>query len=351
MTTLDEIEKEPWRFDFFDTLRRIERQFGRTGEPTQDARNVGRPRIGDASARREEYVSLGQNPYFEFPASNLSVLARQQGRYRILVRFLGLLGPTGALPLATTEESYAWLLRRDEAFPRFLDLINHRFLQLFFRAWADARPAAQHDRPDLDRFVVYLGSTIGIGSPHFLHLDSVADTGKLAYSGLLGSKAKSASRLEGALRGILNVEAEVEEFVGLRLELEPTDRTLLGGGLSRLGVDTMIGATFYSIQDKIRIRIFVPSLDEYKRFLPHGDRCEPLVDLVFLMLGEELDWDVELSIPAAEAAPARLDGTTQLGWTTWLSPDPHSPERRSDARLHAAERIRQKRERATTRAA
>ena len=41
----------------------------------------------------------------------------------------------------------AGMLMRDDAFPRFLDILNHRFLQLFFRAWADARPVAQHDRP------------------------------------------------------------------------------------------------------------------------------------------------------------------------------------------------------------
>ena len=53
---------------------------------------------------------------------------------------------------------------RDDAFPRFLDLFNHRFLQLFFRAWADSRPIAQHDRPRDDRFIAYIGSMIGVGS-------------------------------------------------------------------------------------------------------------------------------------------------------------------------------------------
>jgi hypothetical protein len=45
----------------------------------------------------------------EFPASN--VVAIQQDshqRYRLLVRFLGLLGPQGALPLTTTEDAKHW---------------------------------------------------------------------------------------------------------------------------------------------------------------------------------------------------------------------------------------------------
>lgn len=58
MTILDEMQKEPWRFDFFSVMRRLERI------------NRDRPRIGDSAARREEYVTLGQDPYLDFPASN-----------------------------------------------------------------------------------------------------------------------------------------------------------------------------------------------------------------------------------------------------------------------------------------
>ena len=94
----------------------------------------------------------------DFPASNLSKFEREAAdRFRVFVKFLGLLGPQGALPLATTEEAHGWNLMRDDAFPRFLDILNHRFLQLFFRAWSDARPIGQHDRPESDRFVAYVG--------------------------------------------------------------------------------------------------------------------------------------------------------------------------------------------------
>ena len=76
---------------------------------------------------------LGQDPFMDFPASNLSKVERETSdRFRVFVKFLGLLGPQGALPLATTEEAYGWNLMRDDAFPRFLDILNHRFLQLFF---------------------------------------------------------------------------------------------------------------------------------------------------------------------------------------------------------------------------
>ena len=93
-------QAEPWRFDFFALLRQLERTF------------KDRPRIGDSAARREEFVRLGQDPFMEFPG--LESCARRAGRRtsrcKIFVKFLGLLGPQGALPLATTEEAYHYAL-------------------------------------------------------------------------------------------------------------------------------------------------------------------------------------------------------------------------------------------------
>jgi type VI secretion system protein ImpH len=345
----DEIPNEPWLYDFFDLLRRIERDQlsnSATEERTQF------PRIGDADNRRDDLVLLGQDPYFSFPASNLSKVAPlPDGRTRVLVKFLGLLGPQGALPLATTEEAYHWTLAGDDAFPRFLDLINHRFLQLFFRAWADARPSAQHDRPAQDRFVAFIGSAIGLGSPPFRDRDSLCDWSKLGYAGLLGAKAKSASRLRGAISGLFAIEAEIQPFVGSNLALDADDCTRLGAKMATLGDDCMIGASYFSIQDKFRIRLYAQDMEQYCRFLPDGDLCEPLVDLIYFYLGDELDWDVELALPAAKAPPVRLPEKdarpdappAMLGWTSWLAPDRSQQGYRCDAVFHAAERIGRKR--------
>ena len=75
MSVIGDINAEPWRFDFFAVMRRIERSYPE------------RPRIGDSSAHREDYVALGQNPYMDFPASNLSAFERRaDGRFRVLVK-------------------------------------------------------------------------------------------------------------------------------------------------------------------------------------------------------------------------------------------------------------------------
>jgi type VI secretion system protein ImpH len=335
MTFLRNLAIEPWRFDYFTVLRHLERT------------HKDSPRISDSAVRREEYVEFGQDPYMEFPASNLARVVNSEGDnqpLKVFVKFLGLLGPQGALPLATTEEAYQYLIAQDDAFARFLDVFNNRFIQLFFRAWADSRPIAQHDRPGADRFVAYIGSAIGVGSRPYQDLDSVPDAVKLAFAGLLGSQVKCASRLAGAVCGIFNVRAEVEEFVGTHLMIESAEWTILGERYNRLGEDALLGKAVFSVQDKIRVRIFVRDLAQYMRFLPTGDLCEPLADLVFFYNGDQLDWDAELAIPSGAAEPIRLGRFGQLGWTSWMSPDwTSSHAYRHDARFHPAERARHKR--------
>ena len=40
----------------------------------------------------------------------------------------------------------------DQTLSRFLDIFHHRFVTLFYRAWAQAQPHVNHDRPAEDRF-------------------------------------------------------------------------------------------------------------------------------------------------------------------------------------------------------
>jgi type VI secretion system protein ImpH len=319
----------PERQDFLLALRRLESAFS------------NRPRIGNSETRREEYVTLGQNPSLAFPPSTIDAAKRTaDGGFALFQQFLGLCGPQGALPLALTHESYQYFRADDDALARFLDLFNNRFLQLFFRAWADARPIAQHDRPDDDRFEDYVGAGIGLGSTVFRNLDSVPDIAKVAYAGLMAPAAKSASRLRDLVSGLFGVRVEVQEFVGLRLILEPEEHSRLGTANSRLGIDAMMGSGIYSVQDKFRLRLHAPTLALYARFLPTGDLARPLADIVHFYVGMALEYDIELALPAGEAPPMRLGIAGQLGWTSWLAPDWSSrDEWRTDARFDLARRF------------
>ncbi len=329
MSYLDELAAEPWRFDWLATMRRLERA------------HPDKPRIGDSAARAQEFVTLSQNPYLEFPDSTIEAAARDnQGRVRLISRFLGMFGPQGALPLSTTDEAYAWLRARDDAFPRFVDIFQGRFLALFFRAWADARPIAQHDRPDEDRFRDYVGSVIGLGAAWFKNRDSVHDFVKLEYAGLMAARVKSVSRLRFMLTGLVGSRVEIYEFVGAWLTLDESERTRLGAARSALGGECMLGASAYTVSDKFRIRVFARDFAHYEQFLPGAPLAEQIADAVFAYLGDEYDWDLELAIPAGEVKAVRVGSGARLGWTGWMAPNWSRADRtwRADARFHLISR-------------
>ena len=328
--SLDDIYEDPGKFDLLLTLRRVEQS------------HAGLPKIGDSATLREDYVGLRQDPFFAFPKTNITQARKgRNGRLELFVAFLGLLGPQGALPLATTEEAYRYLRQNDDAFARFLDILNNRFVQLFYRAWADSRPIVHRDRPMQDRFEAYVGTPIGLGLKSLRNLDTVPDEVKIGYAGLMGARTKSASRLRDLVSGVFGLEVEVEEFVGCRLLFDPEEQSRIGLGFANLGRNLLLGAGVYSVQDKIRLRVFTTTLEDYLELLPSGANAKRLSDIVFFYIGAELEWDVELVLPVGEVEPVTLGRSGRLGWTSWMAPNWNAEKGavRSDARFDLSKRF------------
>jgi type VI secretion system protein ImpH len=339
MTFRAELAAEPWRFDLLAVLRRLERE------------NSNKPRIGCSRKLADEFVTIDQTPFFEFPDSNIEAAdIDATGHVHLKARFLGMFGPQGALPLTTTEEAYGWLRERDDAFMRFVDIFQRRFLALFFRAWSDSHPVSQNDRPNEDRFLTYIGSMIGIGAPAFREADSIPDFAKLPYAGLLAPRVKSASSLRSFLSSFLKTRVEIEEFVGAWLAFDLSERTRLGEANSRLGADCVAGASMYGVSDKFRVRVYVRDIGHFRQFLPGQTRAREVADAIFLYVGEEYDWDMELAIPAGEVTPVRLGKSAELGWTSWMAPNWAKTDEtiRTDARFHVVSRIAEQRRRPKT---
>jgi|GEM_PF-169883 len=332
----ERIEQHPGGHDLLAVLRMLEGQTApgaaSSGMDPKKADEPSPPRIGKSRRMMEDIVRFGQDPSSEFATSTIERATKDgDGGLVLLERFLGLLGPQGALPSAYTDEAIMRGLRGDDSFPRFLDLFNNRFVQLFFRAWADARPIVQHDRPDDDRFLAYLGSAIGIGSPIFRDLDRIDDRLKLLYAGLMSAKTKSPARLKALITGVFGVKVEIDQCVGTWLQLDKDDQLKLGslgrGGAGSLGLDTIVGDRVYSVSDKIRIRIFTRSLEEYRKFLPPtrtkpNPWTEKLFDLIDFYLGLEVEYEIELALPRRCASSVQMNrsNSATLGHIGWLKP-------------------------------
>lgn len=327
------LEAEPYRFNIHALLRELERM------------HPEKPRIGKSQVLAQEIVSVGQDPFLDFPASNVESYQVREGELpRLRTRFLGMFGPQGALPILTTVEAHRWMNAGDDAFVRFVDIFATRFLQLFHRVWADARPIAQFDRPEDDRFAAYVGSFIGLGTAPFRDRDRVPDIAKLPYAGVMAGRVKSAKRLQQVLEGVLGVDVKIRERQGIWLEFEESDLTRMGRSGASLGQNTYAGRRVYSINDKAVIEIRAESLDDYESFLPGGRMFARLADMVLFYLGEQIDFDIQLALPRRLCPKAQIGKQGRLGYTTWTpvksgTGEPGEDEYVSDARfsLHQAE--------------
>ena len=299
-----------WRFDFFAALRLLE-----CARP--DA-----PRVGKAARAREAPLRLGQEPQLTFAAASLASFAPAAAAGapdRLSVLLLGLFGSGGPLPLHLT--AHALDRRRqsgDDAFIDFCDLLQDRLIALFYRAWADARPQIQHDRPEQDRFRLYVGALAGFGLPALRDADALPDRFKLHHAGLIGCQSGHAERVQMLVQDLLGVPAVLEELVGGWLDIPERLRSRLGGAGAQLGVDAVVGIASYQRQHRCRLKLGPLDLPTYQALLPGGARLERLTALMRMLVGDAIEWDLGLALQPREVPPLRLDGSARLGWTSWL---------------------------------
>jgi type VI secretion system protein ImpH len=300
---------DPFRFDFLQALRLLERA------------HADLPRFGRAHRAGQEPIRLGQEPYLAFPPANVSGFMPSQangGPARLWVRFFGLFGPHGPLPLHLTE--YARRRQdqeRDPTFARFADIFHHRLLLLFYRAWADAQPAVDYDRPDEARFTGQLGSLAGIGPAPVAAKDFWQRHAELFHVGYFAGQTRHASGLRQMLQQLFEVGVAIESFAGGWLTL-PKETRLYLGVQGRLGVDAIAGARSFQRQHRFRIRLGPLTLADFERFLPGSESLRRLERAVRLVVGDALEWDLQLVLKHDEVPGTRLDGRTWLGLTSWF---------------------------------
>jgi type VI secretion system protein ImpH len=319
---------DPYRFEFFQALRMLE------------ALNADKPRIGKATRASQESVRLGQEPSMAFATSMLAsfTLGDEKHKDRLDVRFMGLFGPNGPLPLHLTEFARDRdRQEKDPTFRRFADVFHHRMLSLFYRAWADSQPTVNFDRADEDRFFDYVGSLIGIGLPGARDYDELPDHSRLYLAGLLAMQNRPAAGLRCSLEEYLQVPVEVDEFVGEWLKL-PED-ALLRLGRSPLsgilGQTTTAGEKTWFCQGKIRIVCGPLHMESFRRLLPDRYSLPGLTALVRNYCGDEIAWELNLVLIAAEVPSVTLGVAGQLGWTSWMG-NRTSPSDAGDVRLNPA---------------
>lgn len=347
----------PYRFNFFQAVRLLEHrrrelELGRapsdqTREPHLEGNGVGRdldPR--SEVARFRALTSLG------FPAAAISELRADTASSHdrgaphppeMVVTFLSLTGPNGALPRHYTELLLQRIREKDFSLRDFLDLFNHRLISLFYRAWEKYNWAIAYERSQLDdptrepdpvtRGVYDL---VGLGTTGLRGRLDVNDEVFLFYGGHYAHLPRSALALESLLAEYLEMPVALLQCQGQWLNLELDDQACMPssrlpkGRNNRLGLNLIVGERVWDVQSRFRLRLGPLTWRQFRSLMPNGEGLRPLCQMTRLYVGPALDFDVQPllkpeEVPACQLTPNPDDGP-YLGWNTWM-PAPMTPTR------------------------
>ena len=256
------------------------------------------------------------------------------------VAFLGLTGPSGALPVPYTE----LLIERrnhyrDESAHAFFDIFSHRAIALFYAASQKYRFHAPIELGKEDGFSRNLLDLAGVGLQSLRnrmvkHGYGIPDRFLMYYAGLLAQKPISADALVNLVHGFFKVPVELEQFVGSWIALEAEDQSRIGKGACVLGQSAVSGARQFDRQTKLALRLGPLPRERFAEFLPGQAGALALSELVKFCVGHALAVDVALvlkreDIPVPKLAP---DAGLRLGYNAWLQTQP-IPTDRSDTRF------------------
>jgi len=312
---------EPFSFSFFQAVHLLERM---------NPQGAG---VGRFSEPRQEAVRFGAFPSLVFPASEIQTIDWSATPPQMIVNFMGLTGPSGVLPRVYTELIEERGKLQDRSLRDFLDILNHRMLSLFYRAWARSRFPIEPRRVRQ-----CLLSLVGLGLPTLENRLAVDDESLIFYTGLFALQPRSAAALERILADYFQVPVEIVQFVGAWYRLGGDSTCRFGGGESpaeMLGQGVVVGDAVFDLQSRARIRLGPLSLPQYEEFLPGRLGHRRLRDITRFFSRGEFDFEVQLILHRPDVPDWRLedDATVQLGWTTWMKTRPVFPRNPEDTVL------------------
>ena len=256
---LDALIAETAEIDFFELLRILENdkaRFGRAGGP------------------EKEPARLGQSVRLSFATSDVAEIApvvdrtetKDGGPPRIDVNVLGLLGPEGPMPLHLSRWAMARMSNRwfagdaqgatsDTSFLDFCNVLQHRLIALYWRAWADAHPEVEIAHKSGGGVTALLRALSGTGLPGTRTGPPERSAAKTTHATSLANETHSPDRLVSYLKTVVDGGVEIEEFVGSWSDISQRLQSRLGARHSELGKSTVLGARVFTRHETVEVRV------------------------------------------------------------------------------------------------
>jgi len=325
---VDLLKQRPFQVRFFEAVRLLRRLF------------PYRKPVGHFVPPASEAVRFVSHPSLMFPASEIQSLdwPEQPGaQARMTVNFMGLSAPNGVLPPPYTELIIERAKKRiakdqfDNGFRDFLDLFNHRFISLFYRAWEKHHFFVNYERREADPLTPLLLAFIGLGTKGLLARQAIEDQSFVYYAGLVAQHPRSAQALKQILEDYFEVAVEIEQFVGRWVRLPLRDQTRFDDTESihvQLGHGVVAGDEVWDQQSTVLIKLGPLTRSQYVDFLPApaSKGYAALKSILRFYANDQIDFEVQLILKRNETPAFELtegpENNLMLGWISWIKNAP-----------------------------
>lgn len=281
-----------------------------------DANSDSPYRLGYSISPKYDACRFGQTALLKFYPSAFTQVkfATNIPAFKLKNSYFGLFGMYGPLPTHLTE----YAIERNEhhkdfVLTEFADVFHHRFISLFYRAWADAEPVVSLDKSSDDRFGGFLRCLSGA-------VDVKTSDSALfqqAMTGLYSHKSKSKGALAQILNQFLQLPVTIEEFSGQWYPIDHHELTRLGQNMAVLGQTAVVGRSSFQRAYCFTINIGPLNFEEYQRFFLQPSLFEQIRKHSMAFVGAEFDIRIALVLKPFQSKPAQLNHH-RLGQTTWL---------------------------------
>jgi type VI secretion system protein ImpH len=316
------LNEAPESFSFFQAVRLLHRRLQSNKE------------VGGFADPAEEVIRFSGNPSLAFPAGEIQGLRfNPEGQAKMMVNFMGLVGHMGVLPIqySLLVDDQAAAEGDPDGFREFLDIFQHRIISLFYKAWERSHFYVPFERGKEDPVSRRLMDLIGLGSGDLRGRMGIRDEALLFYSGLLGSRHRSAVALERLLEDYFQVAVEVVQFKGGWYGISPDSQCRIDddeGFGGALGEGLALGDEIWDSQARVQLRVGPLRRAEFDDFLPGGDSHRALKGITQFFGDGQFDFEVQL-ILHREDVPGIILGAEEedaspLGWCTWIRTRPFS---------------------------
>lgn len=281
-------------------------------------------RLNIVRGQQTSPIHINTHVHLNWPPGDIyriSIGQKKNEPHKVDVNFFGLAGAQGPLPITVTELLLKRLRQGDTAFKAFLDIFNNRLLHLLHHGHQKLNPLADLRPPQQTTLGKTLLSLAGIAGASLENRCAFPDRALLAYAGILWLTPRNPKGLKQILTHYFQKRVHPFQMRGRWMNFLPLDQTQIGTKNQRkniLGVTAALGSRAWDEMHYVIIPMGPLLLKEYLNFLPTGQDFLALKDLCQFYIHQRARTIIQLHIQPEQIQWAKLNGTFQLGWTTWL---------------------------------